>query len=125
MKLKQKIVAILLALAIFNLNLVLLPAQASEGCRCDHPHGEDGFVCFCGNSSLKPSCDSKGPSFSKGHCGLDKKSSDFSIPAHDYPSLLSGEGAGMYPHISFLNQIDNKAIPDVDMLPTERPPSIS
>jgi len=123
-KLKHKIVSILLLLSIFNFNLVTLPAQAEEGCHCEHPHGEDGFACFCGSSMEKPHCDTKGPALSKGHCGLDKKSNDFSIPAHEYPSLLSSEGAELRLHLSFLNMEDSKVYSKTDLLPTERPPSI-
>jgi len=124
MKLKHKIVSILLLLSIFNFNLVILPLQAEEGCHCEHPHGENGFACFCGNSMEKPHCDTKGPALSKGHCGLDKKSTDFSIPAHEYPSLLSREGADLRLHLSFLNMEDSKVYSKTDLLPTERPPSI-
>ncbi len=121
---KRKIISVLLILAIFNFNLVLLPAQAMEGCQCDHPHGEDGFACFCGDSVKKPLCDSKGPSLSKRQCGLEKHSDDFCIPAHEHPTLFSSEVAGLTPSVSILIVADSTAIPGVDLLPMERPPSI-
>ena len=124
MKLKHKIVSILLLLSIFNFNLVILPLQAEEGCHCEHPHGENGFACFCGNSMEKPHCDTKGPALSKGHCGLDKKSTDFSIPAHEYPSLLSSEGADLRLHVTILKTADGGALACADLLPIEHPPSI-
>ncbi len=124
MKLNHKIISIFLILAIFAFNLVLLPAQAAEGCACDHPHGEDGFACFCGKSLLKASCDSKGPSLSKRHCGLDKKSNDFSIPANEHPILLSTGDTDLLPQISILKVADIKVFSGVDLLPIERPPSI-
>ncbi|MBI4746446.1 MAG: hypothetical protein HY786_07900 [Deltaproteobacteria bacterium] len=124
MKLKHKIVSILLLLSIFNFNLVILPAQAGDGCHCERPHGENGIACSCGISMEKPHCDRKGTALSKGHCGLDKKSNDFSIPAHEYPSLLSSEGADLRLHLSFLNMEDSKVYSKTDLLPIEHPPSI-
>lgn len=111
-------------MAIFNFNLVVLPAQAGGGCHCEHPHGENGLACFCGESMEKPHCNTKGPALSKGHCGLDKKSNDFSIPAHDYPSLISSACADLRLHLSILNMEERKLFSDADLLPTERPPSI-
>lgn len=123
MKLQHKIVSIILALAIFNFNLVILPVQA-EGCHCEHPHGDNGFACFCGKSVKKEHCKTQGPALSKGHCGLDKKSNDFSIPAHEHPSLLSVVGTNLNPYISTLKTADINAIYGTDMPPIERPPSI-
>lgn len=124
MKLNHKIISVFLIMAIFAFNLVLLPAQAADGCACDHPHGEDGVACFCGKSSLKASCDSKGPSLSRNHCGLDKKSSDFSIPANEHPTLLSTDDAELVHQISVLNTADRKVFSDLDLLPIEHPPSV-
>lgn len=123
MKIIHKIISVLLALAIFNFNLAVLPVQAGGGCHCAHPHGENGVACFCGGSMEKPHCGTKGPALSRGHCGLDKKSTDFSIPAHDYPSLISSEGADLRLHLSILNMEESKPFSNADLLPTERPPS--
>lgn len=124
MKLKHKIVSILLLLSIFNFNLVILPLQAEEGCHCEHPHGENEVACFFGDSMEKQHCDTKGPALSKGHCGLDKKGTDFSIPAHEYPSLLSSEGADLRLHVAILKTADGGAFACADLLPIEHPPSI-
>jgi len=124
MKLNHKIISIILIVSIFAFNLVLLPAQAEEGCHCDHPHGEGGFACFCGKSSLKPQCENKGPSLSKRHCGLDKKSNDFCIPAHEHPTLISAVGTNSIPQISELQSAESGAFYGADLLPIEHPPSI-
>ena len=125
MKIHHKIVSIPLIVAIFAFNLVLLPAQAMEGCNCDHPHGDGEFACFCGDSMKKPLCDTKGPALSKeGHCGLETHADDFCIPAHEHPTLLSTEDTDLISHTSNLQVADSKAFSDTDLLPVEHPPSI-
>ena len=123
MKLNHKIVSIFLIVAVFSFNLVLLPAQAEEGCHCDHPHGDGEFACFCGGLS-KPTCDSQGPSLSKRQCGAEKHADDFYIPANDHPTLLSFEEVEYNPLISTLQLPDIRAVYSAVLVPVEQPPSI-
>jgi hypothetical protein len=123
LNLKNRIVSIFLAIAIFNFNLVLLPAQAAEGCKCGHSHEDGEFACYCGVSQ-KPSCNSKGPTLSKRHCGLEKRSNDFCIPAHDHPTVLLVEYTDLDLFVSILKEAGSIAISGIDLPPTERPPSI-
>lgn len=123
--LKHRILSVILAVAIFNFNLVTLPVQAMDGCRCEHSHGEEGFACFCGTSSVKPSCDSKGPILSKRQCGLEKHADDISIPAHENPSLLSCGGIDLRLHAEIFKTADSCVFACACPLPIEHPPSNS
>lgn len=124
MKSRYKIVSLLLIVAVFAFNLVLLPAQAEDGCHCDHPRGEEGYDCCCKKSSQKPTCDIKGTSLTKRQCGTKRHSNDFSIPANEHPTLISVFRTDLNPHLSTLKIADSSAITGVDPLSIEHPPSV-
>src|SRR3990172_1693693 len=101
MKSKLKIISLILLVTTFAFNLVLLPANATVGCQCEHSHDNGAISCHCG-VSYKKSCDSKVPSLSRGQCGLEDHSKDFSIPAHEHPTVLFSEYLYLFPFISIL-----------------------
>lgn len=117
---KHRIISILLAMAIFTFNLVIIPAHA-EGCKCDHPHGDGEFICFCSNP-LKSSFESRVPSFKSRHCGIDDGNHSLVIPASKYPSLLSNTEEILDLRVSILSSAETKIYPGVGPSPIERPP---
>lgn len=123
MKSKHKILSLILLVTTFAFNLVLLPANANEGCHSDHSQDNGAISCYCG-VGYKKSCDSKVPSLSKGQCGLTDPNRDFSIPAHEHPTMLFAEYLDLFPCISTLKEVDSVTSYITCMPPVEHPPSL-